>query len=147
MCVNDLLETWNVAVQTIHSLGVNIELGMGGGGKVSGRLHSHCQELCKFIETKESFHIIIRFKLTNLADTNLFGRHFIPFGHQHSGRDVTIKKSVHRPIDLIHNTRHLCAGFRIDGIKVAPGISEGKEIGADFVYSLKQNVRFEYRQN
>ena len=35
MCVNDLLETWNVAVQTIHSLGVNIELGIGGGG---GRL-------------------------------------------------------------------------------------------------------------
>ena len=37
MCVNDLLETRDVANQTIHSLGVNIELGIGGGG-LGGRL-------------------------------------------------------------------------------------------------------------
>ena len=49
-------------------------------------------------------------------------------------------------IDLLHDTRHLCMRFRIDGMKaMSRGISEGKqkinlpmpEIAVDFAYCLK----------
>ena len=61
-------------------------------------------------------------------------------------------------IDLIHDTRHLCTRFRINGVKAMSrfisGGGGGGVIAVEFVYSIKtkrrlkdlENEQFEFRQ-
>ena len=65
------------------------------------RFHSRGQQLCKFIETKESVCIRKEFNSQRIGLGHQHGRRFIVLGHQYGRRDVMWKHSIeHRVFSL-----------------------------------------------